>query len=857
MLGRILDLNKVIAEIKKHKWEIEENLLKQEKRIAELEKKCAKKFSKDENKKQLDFSLVKIPELEERIRILVKYLPKNSPDKSDVEANEIKSAFDIYKSDYEKIIASLVQPCAQLEMHNKALRDKLSGIRVEVNSINDRKLMITRISELDGIVSLPLLIVMLQDIKRLNETDIFESFMQATGKDLRRETRKTSFDEICKSFMGVDIEATFRAYTKNTETKDVTEQAVKAQMQKLITEFWTTAQKKFRISKLQSENAFNAWRGYLMTEIYLTCVLETYRFTDDVQMNVGMKQKTFALWMNLREVYNPYVAICHAAKQVQVTPKTEALFREVAIWLKGLYERSYNQVPQFLKDGEGKVTESGFLYIGDQEERDLYKWKPPMTKVRMADNHKYHGDVLTAKLPQDQAQLQPASAVNNLPAIAREPAPSGQQSLPDHIEPLSNLLPELSGRSAASILQGRKADDGKSDDRPRLPSTPPSLLLPQQDAIPQPILIVLNQDFYQMTISLHKNEQEKLNRLAVVVGKVMEYGVLADESELRKDLLLCQSFSDEDKILKLKDCIRKYQLSSNQSSSLMFIPNSVNDAFPVYSEGSRYWIFSHAHAEDARAVIAKINSTANPRVQLEAMFSLRKMLKKNGSTNLLPVLNKILLDSYKLLCGGVENVDQVSKSIDLARDKKPAAVKVQPVQLITSQDYCQMIIVLHKDEVEKLHRLEVVVGKIMEHGVVANEAQMRKELSEYQERTPDEKIKKLKDCIRKFELSANQTSSLIFMSGDASDAFKPYIEKPRYTFFSHAHAEDAKKTIEEIERTENARVQLEKLFALRKLLKKDKSQNLLPVMDKILLKAYRVLSGAAKPDAAPRQNLLL
>ncbi len=828
-LGKITSLNTEIARIKKNKWELEEKIIKLEEKLSALEKKCPKKYVRDESKKQLDFTDVKIPELDARIKFLTKNLPKTDP-----ELSEIKNTLNTYKTEYEKTLADLGPACARLDLLNKAMREgrlQLHSIRDEVKVINDRKAMINQILEFDGILSLPILIMILQEIKQFNEADIFESLLQATGKDLRKETKETNFEVICANYLKVDIKGAFEAFTKNADTKNVDENAVKSQMQKLITDIWAALQKNLRLnSKILSDKAFNDFCGFLRTEIYLTCVLETYRFTDDVQMNVGVKQKKFALWMNLREVLNPYVAINQAAKQVQITPKTEALFREAAIWLKGLYQRSYSQVPQFLKDADGKVTEIGFSYIGDQEERDLYKWKPPLTKIRMADNHKYHGDVLLAKLPQEQAQLQ---------AEAKEAATNQTQIEP--IEPLSNLLPGL---------RIKKPDDKRPDERPRLPSEPASLLHPPQEGF-QPVLIVKDQDHYQMTISLHKDEQEKLHRLSVKVGKVMRCGVVAAESELGKELMLYQSFSPEEKINKLRDCICKYQLTSNQSSSLKFIRVTVNDTFQGYADSSRYWFFSRANAEDARNVIMKINGAANPREQLDALFSLRKILMNNNSASLRRILDKILLDTYNILSSGQEGPEQASKPVSKEQN---GAANVLPVQINEKHDHLQMIVTLHKDEVEKLNKLEVAVGKIMEHGVVVNELQMSKELMECQSGSPEEKIVKLKDCINKFMLNTYQSSSLKFLKGEINYSFKPYIEGSVMKVFSHYHSEDAKRAIDEIVTTDDARVHLKKLFALRKKLKKDNSQNLLKIIDTLLLKAYDVLISGAKPEIASRPN---
>lgn len=852
MLGRIVELNKTIAELKRHKWEIEENLLNLEKRMIELERACKKIFKDD--KPQIDFEKIKIPELEKRIEVLSRNVPKSGQEAGKFlsELQEIKTLFERSRTDYAKTLESLGKPLTQLEAYNKSMRDKLHGLRGEINNLPDADAKITTISELDGIVSLKMLMMMLDEIRHVNELDVFESFQKLTGKDLRALKKGANFDEIC-SKLGVDIKSTFEALTKR-DTREITEQTIRGLTQKLIGEFLAAAQKKLSIGKVQNEGTLEALKGYLATQIYLTCVLETYKFTDDVQMGITTAQISFATWMSTPQVYNPFVAICHSAKQIQVNPKTEALFSETALWLRGLYQRSYNQVPPFMKDAAKNVTPRGFHYIGDDEERSLYKYHPPLTKVLMADKHKYHSDVIFAKLSPEH-QLKPAEEKRN--AAAAVPAPSVPHSqpvpvpgatapvpMPDKIEPLENILPGIRSLNAAPQTDGNSP-------RPRLPSTPASLLQ-APEAIPQPIHIMKADDHYNMTLSLHKNETEKFDRLAVVVGKVMEQGVVNDNSALRKVLSACQSDPPEARIAKLKECVRMYQLNNSQCASLLFIPMIVNETFPGYSEGTRYGFFWNKHAEDARAAVAKINASPNPRVQLEVLFSLRKDMNKKGSRTLLGLTDACLLHAFNLLCGSNEMLDQ-SKPADSGQNRQAGSVQLNMIG-----DYRQMLIKLHKDEVERLNKLEVVVGKVMEHGVVTNEVEMRKELAlledslDDEETKNDKKIKKLKDCIRKYELTPNQTASLLFLPDTAAEALDKYIteSRSRFVYIPRKHAELAKQILDEIKTMDDARLQLEKLFALRKVLKTDGSKNALPELNRVLLRVYKILSGTAKPEPA-------
>lgn len=470
MLVRVLELNKVITELKEKSWQIEDRFRELEQQIQEVEGLCPKKFTRDEKKKGLDFRDIKIPELNKRLEILEKNHPKPADDNYVSQVKEMRGIFDKSKAEYKKILELLQAPTEELDNYNKKiLCESLPKLRREMNAIVDKKVMLEYLSNLDGSVSLEMLILIDSELKNITENDLILTFSQAFERNLRSKNNE-SFDEICHRVMGTDIKSIFQEFTKK-DAKEMVEEKLQEKIQEIHERFWKGVLRVYKIpfaeESIEAQTKRKQFFALFNNFIYLTCTIETYKFTDEIQKTslggaiwgtvtggvVGQFRK-----MSVDQIVNPYLAIPLCARQILPQANTQDLFQESFYWIKGLYQRSYNQLPHFYREEGDKVKLESFEYRGDDEDRKFYDNKEPLTKIQIAIHHKPHYEALFAKL-QLTAQLKPmerrAGPVAKPAAGVSKPSAQQQQY---KVQPLSDIIPNVSQLfpSKTAALQAKK-----------------------------------------------------------------------------------------------------------------------------------------------------------------------------------------------------------------------------------------------------------------------------------------------------------------------------------------------------------------------------------------------------------------
>ena len=245
---------------------------------------------------------------------------------------------------------------------------------------------------------------------------LFHAFSQLAEKDLINELNNVeyfgktkreavSFDLICTKLFGLEsIVETLKKFTQN-DSKEATKK-LGEQIGVIQRNIWDKAKSVLKIKKVIDEKALTQFLNYLTTEIYLLFTIETYKFTDDIQMNCLMAQTAFAK-LTVNEVVNPYRMMPLIASGIHLSPEIGGILENIAIWLKGLYERSSEKIPDYLKDENGLLLPQADLYIGDEDDEKLHYWKPPLTKIALAVHHQAHFEALLSKLPQLKEQLLP------------------------------------------------------------------------------------------------------------------------------------------------------------------------------------------------------------------------------------------------------------------------------------------------------------------------------------------------------------------------------------------------------------------------------------------------------------------
>jgi len=397
MLDRLQILNASFHDVENKKWHLEEKLLQLEEAISALEKTYAKLPNKEQKPDCLDFKLYFIPQLERRIIHLEKLIVKSDFLSA---LQKAKAELAHYKKAYEALEKNIESLQEQIKDNCKAMRQLIPALRTHINSMTDRKKKLDVISSLHPLVSVRILLTMFEEIRALNARLLHAEMLKITGITFDRHYAGKNFNYICHKHFGVDIDDIFEHFIKTHETKDINADNMKNLLQGITA---AVLKALYKNNSVPDPNLC----ALIEMELYLSLAVKAYQFTDDLQMDAGLTRKRFVLWMNLKEILNPYAMVSNAAHFIIIAPEFEGVFTDAVIWLQGIYKHGYDEIPPFLKSADGVVSELGQSYIADEEARNLFRWKYPLTRLKLGDGHKHHAAALFRQpAPVAKEQLQ-------------------------------------------------------------------------------------------------------------------------------------------------------------------------------------------------------------------------------------------------------------------------------------------------------------------------------------------------------------------------------------------------------------------------------------------------------------------
>lgn len=395
-IQKVVALNNQWAALQTLVWQSEANLIALEKQIAELEEHCTKKWGsndleelypskyKKSDLRPTDFKEIKLKELNKRIENLESKENKEALNSVSLQVKDLRNAFKEIEKTYLEQLWELQKYQSQLnEYCNKTFSDEKSRSDLLVSLAQlpmEHQLQI--ISMIPGSVSLGILIDTFAQLKGKYENalragatieEIFSHTFEETIKDHFKEFAKKPTEEISKIIEDIDKITT-----------------------RLLQSLPESEEKQKNVDRLAA---------YLKTLIYLSCTLETFRFTDQVQnINgmIGILSNAFVIGefalLTVCQMQNSFAAMPISATQIIPLESANLLWLQAALWLRGLYQRSYQQIPPYLKEG-GVVKEAVFQHINDSEDRKFFDIKPPLVKWTLAQYHDQHGKNILDILP--------------------------------------------------------------------------------------------------------------------------------------------------------------------------------------------------------------------------------------------------------------------------------------------------------------------------------------------------------------------------------------------------------------------------------------------------------------------------
>lgn len=329
------------------------------------------------------------------------------------------------------------------------LRKKISALSKE-DALNEFKGM-------NAIISLPVLIAIMEEIKQSNEQEMEAMFLSITGKNLRKS--KKSMEETLEGIIGKDIQSFFKKFIEQNNIAEITDKNIEELMEGIADDF---SENQFFE---QDENS-ELFLKLLKTEIFLICALALYK-DNDWRQNARKYQLISMLAMKENDIRKPFLAISLCAQEVYITQKIKHLWEEAMLWLDGLHYRVFMQMPKV----DGKVLkESNGRYptIKDDDEDANFKNHFGLCKYDICLYHLETKNALQARLsllskhkteevkdgnaekPEIQGQLLMTSTQKNKkddsPSVLMEISGIQETNTPALIDSIKHLVPDATIR---------------------------------------------------------------------------------------------------------------------------------------------------------------------------------------------------------------------------------------------------------------------------------------------------------------------------------------------------------------------------------------------------------------------------
>lgn len=269
---------------------------------------------------------------------------------------------------------------ADWDKHYADLVKNLKPFRQEIGELQEKQDAINAVSLLDGYISLPVVMEILSEIQIINFAQISKTFSDLSGKDIKLVIGKEKLREVFKKALKKDLRAIFEKLC-DMPIKELSEDAVRTVINETAENILNNWMFRYLKDGITPERAREIMLPMIYTEIYLICALELYNETNARQTAGSiyiLKLMAPYIAMGKEKAYEalqtPFIAMRECAKLVQVNVETGKLWREVSVWLKGLYLRSFLQVPErYRRDGQVIKAENGLMPLATPEDKEKNK----------------------------------------------------------------------------------------------------------------------------------------------------------------------------------------------------------------------------------------------------------------------------------------------------------------------------------------------------------------------------------------------------------------------------------------------------------------------------------------------------
>lgn len=485
---------------------------------------------------------------------------------------------------------------------------KIAALREHIKIIasNNEESALEEIARMNAETSLPVIIAIVEDLKKLTEEEIEQLFFKITKTELKKPKQK--LDEVIKRILGSEIKTIFETFIK-CDITEVTELNIKELTEQTVNDFCDDS----NLVDFQEDEQMSLFKDLFRTEIFIATALALYKDADWRQ-NAPKWQLAPMLLYKEDDLRKPFLAVSHCATTISVLSETKELWEEYITWLHGLYLRTYNQMPKNV-DGSVKRDDDGrYPYVeGDDQDKNL-KERFKIVKYDIALYHLATQEALEMIVrPQQKTTQQPEIKSPSEPSVIPPQVVS--------IKIKKYLLIDLPTENGGKIPEGLEAFS---------------------KVIPNAKIQILS-------------EEEFINQHSIFTQ--------------RQTIKVLKEYKEEEpnrKFPKLISYIKKEQLNADQIEDmknfkqviLSRLGSYVNSSYTTTGFPAKLFGMGRPHEQLVKKNIEEIKKMNDAKEIFKALYSLWNKMVAENSVEMQSILTKLLHDGYALILDDLKLADE-------------------------------------------------------------------------------------------------------------------------------------------------------------------------------------------------------
>ncbi len=647
---------------------------------------------------------------------------------------------------------------AELKVTFEEIKKKqgFSQLRQEVKLAANQQ---NTIASMDGLFTIPIFLLIVKDICKLNESDLAKTFQRWCGKSLGQVFKTEKMDEIFKQISGDTIKNIFEKFIDDRDISKLTKQALHGLVKNIANSFFLSPM----IKPLQAradQDVKNILLNFLYTEIFLHMLVGLYAEADRTQ-HLSLAQLIFKFGPVSEQYFRkPFLAINLTLDMVKIYKNTADLWDEVAMWIQGFYLRVYNMIPPVYKNQIGEVQKqaNGFYPVTDSQDETLRDRKG-ITKFDIAKIQKETYEFFN--------QLVQA-ARKNLEELVLPPLPAKPQA-DERVFPIIEKVNLKKMDGSDGIVQTL-----------------------EEGAFIQ-IVVVLPKKMEKLAIHLEEINKSKLATKRQIVDDSVMQSFL---SQYTKDNL-------ENKIHAVDFCFKKYELTAMQLKLLGFVPDEIKMHVGRFlNDKAKSWWGSSEHINNATELLCELENNDDyydPVVLFQGLLALQKGLRKDDSSNLLPKVNLILLAMFDYIrlgslvmrkmellsvLKGPKEKSSLFGGLGVKKEDKskmPAQALPIGVYVCEKNGFIYVVTNIEKSNAALAqHIKEINEIKVYGKFPVVDFNSIAKDFAQFQDVEREDKARRFLFCLDTFDLHPMQIDMLKFAFGEASIHYNKYLKEEKH-----------------------------------------------------------------------------